>query len=269
MTIEMVGLDELIPSEILESVGPKATQAILENIANAAWAEWKRLAENELFTSRNDYVTSIQPVKMGKGVATISLVGQLANLIEEGMDSVDMHDTLLGPNVPISEVGEFGKHIKFMPGGGMGFYRAVPFRHAVPTSGGTVGMPMGRAYGASQAVADSQALGKAVYAKAKKLKGTTSVPYGKTKYGGRLEAGLAPKLKAHHSVDIYAGMIRSRKKYQSATQSQYTTFRTISTGSPGWLRPATQGKFYSQQVNTFVQKIAPQAFEAYVKAMTG
>lgn len=266
MTVEIENLDQMIPNEVLDMLNPEATQEILSNIADAARNEWIRLAGEGLFTSRGDYIAGIQPVEMKSGMAVITLVGVLANLIEEGMDTLDMHDTLLGPDVPISEPGEYGKHIKFMPGGGMGYYRSIPFRHGTPESGGAVGQPMGRQYGGHEAVEDAKKLGKAVYDAAKKLKGTTSDEF-KTKYGGRLKAGMAPKLKPHHSTDIFAGMIKERKTYEKARQSQYMTFRTISTGSPGWIRPATTGKFYSQQVGAFVQKIAPQAFSAYVGAL--
>ena len=266
MTVEIKDLDQMIPDEILDLLTPEATQEILSNIADAARNEWIRLAGEGLMTTRGDYIRGIQPVEMKPGVAIVALVGQMPNLIEEGMDTLDLHETLLGPNVPISEPGEYGKHLTIDPKTfRTGYYRAIPFRHSVPDSAGAVGQPMGRAYGGHDAVQDAKKLGQAVYDAAKKLKGTTSDPEGgKVKYGGRLKAGMAPLLKPHHSTDIFAGMIKERKKYQKATQSQYTTFRTISTGSPGWIRPATTGKFYSQQVGAFVQKIAPQAFSAYV-----
>ena len=269
MTVELTNLDELIPSEILDALSPEVAQMILSNIADAARAEWIRIAGSELSTTRRDYLSGIQPVEMKPGLATISLVGQLPNLIEDGMDAVDMHDTLLGPNVPISDVGSYGKHLKVTPGGGLGYYRSIPFRHGTPGSGGAVGTAMGKQYGSHEAVADAKKLGKQVYAQAKKLKATTSQFGEKTKYGGRLPAGLAPKLKSSHKTDIFAGMIREEKTYRNATQSQYTTFRTISTGSPGWLRPATPGRFYAQQVGSFVQKLAPQALTSFVEGLSG
>lgn len=267
MTVDITNLDELIPSEILDALSPEVTQRVLADIADAARAEWIRIAGAELFTTRRDYLAGIQPVEIKPGMAIISLVGQLPNIIEEGMDALDMHDTLLGPNVPISEPGRYGKHLKVMPGGGLGYYRAIPFRHGSPGSGGAVGQPMGRQYSGHQAVEDAKKLGKKVYGAAKKLAATTSEPMGKTAYGGRLPAGLAPKLRSHHKTDIFAGMIREEKTYEKATQSQYMTFRTISTGSPGWLRPATPGRFYSQQVGEYVQRLAPQAFAAFVEGL--
>ena len=89
-------------------------------------------------------------------------------------------------------------------------------------------------------------------------------------YKGRLEPGLAPKLKDHHKTDIFAGMIRERKTYEETTQSQYFTFRTISTdmtdedgnrvpATEGWRRGPITGRNYAQEVAKFVGKIAKRA----------
>lgn len=272
MSVEITNLEDMIPKAVMDALSPEMVQMVLADIADAARAEWIRIAGAELFTSRRDYLAGIQPVVLDKmaGTATIALVGQLPNLIEEGMDAVDLHDTLLGPNVPVTPPGEYGKHLKIDPKTfATGYYRAIPFRHGTPGTGGAVGQEMGRQYSGHEAVEDAKKLGKKVYGAAKKLAATESEPYGATKYGGRLPAGMAPKLRPHHKTDIFAGMIREEKTYEKATQSSYTTFRTISTGSPGWLRPATPGRFYSQKVSQYVQKLAPQAFAAFAEGLGG
>lgn len=268
MTVEILNLDKMIPQAVQDMLGPKVMERILSDVADASRNEWIKIAGASLSTTRQDYIAGIQPVQIKPGMAVISLVGQLPNIIEEGMDAVDMHDTLLGPNVPISPPGEYGKHLTIDPKTfKTGYYRAIPFRHATPGTTGAVGAAMGTQYEGHEAVADAKALGKKIYRRAKKLEGTTSEPFGKTSYGGRLPAGLAPKLRPHHQTDIYAGMIRERKTYAKSTQSQYMTFRTISTGSPGWLRPKTTGRFFSLKVSEYVQKLAPQAFSAFVEGM--
>lgn len=259
--IEVQGLDLVVPVEIAEAMTDEILEGVLRNIADAARAEWGRLAGETLHSTRQTYIDGLQPVEVANGVATITLSGLLPNLLEDGMDAMDMHDTLLGPNVPVSPVGERGKHLSIDPHTGkVKFYRAIPFRHMV----GDQGAGFGRPYSGHEAVADAAALGREIYGQAKKLKGTTSTPYGGSEYGGRLPAGLAPKLKPHHAVDIYAGMIKMQKKYVAATGGQYATFRTISTGSPGWLRPATPGVHLAAKVSSFIGQIAPQAFSAYV-----
>ncbi len=269
MIIE-VDLSGLVPVE-LQGLSPLAFEPLLQDIAEAARDQWIKIAGAELRTSRRDYLESIQAVEFKKGVASIALVGQLANLIEQGMPQTDLRTTLLGPNVRISAEGEFGKHLVIRPTGEVGYYRAVPFRHAVPDTGGAVGQAMGSQY--KDVVDDAEKLGRDVYGEAKKLKATVSDPYKGTKWGGRLTASDmeklgVPKLKPHHAVPIFQGMVRERKTYEKARQTQYMTFRTISTLVPtGWIRPATEGRHYGQKVAEYVRQTAPAALEAYVKGM--
>lgn len=277
--IEVANLDRMVPAEIFGLLSEDAIQSIVEELADAARAEWVRIAGAELRTTRRDYLAGIQPVVREGSVATISLVGMLPNLIEQGMDEVDLHDTLLGPNVPVAPLGERGKHQRWRRGPDEteepdGYYRAIPFRHSTPGTTGAVGQPMGRPF--EGVVKDAGALAKQVYKAAKALEGSTSQPGGPTKWGGRLAEGLAPKLKAFHATDIYAGMVRMEKTYVKATQSQYVTFRTISVdgtgagvGSSPWIRPATPGRSFAKRVSEYVGQIAPQAFDAYVKEATG
>lgn len=255
-----VDLHQILPPGVLESLSEEAVQQMLADIAEAARDKWVQLAQAELTTSRRDYVAGVQAVELSPGMAVIALVGELPNIIEQGMDATDMHDTLLGPNVPVAPVGSRGKH----PKAGGGYYRAIPFRHGTPTSGGASGAPMGRVYRGHSAVEDAMKLGKQIHAQAKKLAATTSLPGKGTKWGGKLPAGLAPKLKEHHKTDIYAGMVRNEKTYTKTTQSSYSTFRTISTGSPGWMRPATEGRNLAEQVSAFIAQLAPQTLEAYL-----
>jgi hypothetical protein len=263
--IEYTDLEKMLPPGLIDAMSQAAVDEVLANIMEAARAEWIRIAGAELFGTRRDYINGIQPVQFKPGQGIISLVGELPNIVEHGMERTDMHDTLLGRSVPTVPPGQRGKHRKQDRSG---YYRAIPFRHATPGSGGASGQPMGRAYSEHEAVEDSRKLGKEVYAAAKKLSATKSEPYGGVGYGGRLPAGMAPKLKEHHAVDIYAGMVRAEKKYKKATQSQYVTFRTISTDSPGWIRPSTlPGKQYSQRVVAFINKIAVGAFQAYVEGV--
>jgi len=268
--IESVDISGFLPEEMLESFSDTAMKVILEQIAAAARAEWIRLAGEAFNSTKRDYINGIQPVRIKGMTATISLVGMMPNMLEEGMAEVDMHDTLLGPNVPVSLPGQRGKHER-KDGG---FYRSIPFRHGTPSSSGS--SAMGRPYSGHEAVADAKALGRAIYAAAKKLNPTTSQPGEGSKYGGRLKGDTVkykgkkltiPKLKDHHKSHIYQGMIRSTKTYEKANQGQYTTFRTIATGSDGWIRPATPGKFLAKEVSAFVARIAPQSFDSFLKGL--
>jgi hypothetical protein len=260
MTMETNG--PTIPEELLGVFTKHAVDAVLTNIAEAARSHWIKLAGDGLHSTRRDYIAGIQPVDIMSGKATITLVGVLPNLIENGMDRLDLHATLLGPKVPVAPLGERGKHAR-QDGG---FFRAVPFRHRAPTSSAAGGQRFGDPYQGHEAVADARKLGREIYAMARARAPTTTQPYGGPARAGEcLAAGLAPKLKPHHAIDIYAGLIREEKTYERATQSQYFTFRMISTGSPGWIRPATRGVHHAQEVARFAARIAPQAFQAYAE----
>jgi len=133
MSVEILNLEEIIPKGLMEMYNPKLAEMVLRDIADAARNEWIRVAGKALNTTRRDYLAGIQPVEFKPGAAVISLVGVLPNAIEEGQAAYDMHETLLGPNVPVSAPGEYGKHLKIDPNTfKTGFYRAIPFRHATP-----------------------------------------------------------------------------------------------------------------------------------------
>lgn len=252
--------------------------AIAANVAKAARAEWIRLAgESKLTTTNRDYIAGIQPIhRRSKGEYVVSLVGKLPHILEEGMEETDLRNTLLGPNVPVAPPGQSGKH-KSKSGG---FYRSIPFSHAGPNAGGGGGLiPMGRPYSGHDMVGDSRALGRDVYAQAKALapKGDPFKPSGErlvsptflAKGPGFTARMQVPKLKPHHKTDIYSGMVRAvQVDRRGREQNTFTTFRTISTDNPeGWIRPATEGLHLAAQVSEYVARIAPMAFEEYVKGL--
>jgi len=271
--IEIKNLEIGLPANLIAGLPDSIVMKALEDVAEAARAEWIRLAGAGLHTTRQSYINGIQPVVMAPGMATITLVGVLPNVIEQGMPILDLRTTLLGPNAK-------GKH-KAKEGH---YYRAIPFRHATPGSAGqqeeaegvgrvigaNVGIPMGKSY--AGVVADAKQLGREVYKKAKRLRASVSAPHTQTRWGGRLaeKAAGTPKLREHHATDIYAGMVRMEKVYGGGKpQSHYMTFRTISEKVPvGWIRPATEGKHYAESVGKFVGEIAPATFAAYVAGLS-
>lgn len=279
--IEILNVEDIIPLELVYALDAMAVRAVMQDVVDGARAYWIQLASKEFHTTKSEYIAGIQEVNwVSDDTAVISLVGFLPNMLEQGQAQIDMHDTLLGPNVPVAPLGSKGKH----PRADGGFYRAVPFRHRTP--GNTAhGVGMGQPHEKMLGTEWAKQLGKDVYGAAKKLAPTTTDPYsGKTKWGGRLDTSslmskgeqiFVPKLKSYHATDPYSGMVRQEKTYQGATQSSYSTFRTISVdaggqgvGSSPWIRPATQGKFLAQQVAEYVgTRLAPQAFQAYVDGL--
>jgi hypothetical protein len=193
-------------------------------------------------------------------------VGQLANALERGQDAYDMHDTLLGPNVPVvkARAGLKGKHEK---ADGSGYYRVIPFRHQAPGTEGLFGSPIGSPYVATLGVKEAAALGERIYAMAKKLTPTQGMPGEKIRWGQSLPGHMAgPKLSLEHHSPIYAGLYKQSKTYEQATQSSYVTFRTISTGSPGWRRKKTEGLHFADKVKQFAdQTLVPQIFTSLMQ----
>jgi len=253
-------ISDVVDEALLASFNEGQLETVLLDIAAGARAYWIQLAGKRLTSSRRDYINGIQQIDVDGLTASIELVGVFPNMVELGASPYDMHETLLGPNVPIASPGQSGKR----QAADGHFYRAIPFRHQTPgTAGQGGGPPMGRAYEGHPLVKNAAKLGKAVYAKAKQLKPTSGQSGGKVNYGGRLQAGLAPKLKPAHSTDIYAGMVRQEKTYAKAAQSTFTTFRMISDAVPTkWQHPGIEAAELAADVEKFVDKIAPAAFGA-------
>jgi len=276
--ITVLNLENLIPLELVSALNENAILEVMRDIVDAARDHWIKLAGQHFHTTKTEYINGIQPVDwQSMDTAVISLVGMLPNLLEKGMGAKDMHDTLLGPNVPTVPLGQKGKH-QNKDGG---YYRAIPFRHRTPGAGAH-GAPMGKALEKLLGPGLAKQFGKDIYNAAKKLAPSLSDPYtGKTAWGERLDAPQVPKLKPYHATNPYQGMVKLQKTYGAhidilnKPQSQYMTFRTISvdgqgnpTGSSPWIRPATPGANLAHEVADYVStRLAPMAFQAYVDSI--
>ena len=261
-----------MPGNFVGQLGDELINRVLDDVAGYAMSKWQALAKDKLHSTLGTYTKGIQPVVKnesgGTSSRTLELTGELALALENGQKAYDMHDTLLGPNVPVVPAGKGlkGKH----PKKDGGFYRAIPFRHTNPDSAGLIAPAMGKAYEQNLGVQEAAALGKQIYRQAVQLTQTTGMPGQKITWGGRLAAGLAPKLRPHHAVDIYAGMVKQSKFYEQVSQSSYASFRTISTNSPGWFRKETPGLHLLEQVKTFVESsVIKQAFEDVLEELGG
>lgn len=256
-------ITDFAPPGLIEGLTEAVALQAIRAIADQARDTWITLAQEQLTESQLDYINGIQQVTADSSQPMglqIVLLGDVPNQIEAGSPSVDMRTYLLGPKVPVVPVGSGmkGKHQ-----GKKGFYRAIPFSHQNPGGVGVTGTPIGRPYAGHPAVANVNEMAAAIWKAAKKLAPSHGMPGGKITYGGRLPAGMAPKLRSHHKSDIYAGLIRSQKTYAKATQSTFTTFRTISTNGTGWIRGAVAGKNLCGKVAEEVRtRIAPETFQA-------
>lgn len=262
-----IAISQMIP-ESLTALAGSVMESLLDDVAEMARAKWMALARTELTSSREAYLNAIQPIEGSEGERTIRLVGWLANAVEQGIEGFDLRDTLLGPRSRLRHVAADGSA-----------YGRVPFRHAGPGGAGLHGQPMGRQYGPTaehsrglgglMSAEQARSMGENIYRAAKALDQTTSFQGGKTlhgtAWGGRLPAGLAPKLAEHHVTDIFAGMVRVRHTYQKATQTQYMTWRTISERiTRGWYHPGITARNLAERVRDHVEDRLPKIIRAAV-----
>lgn len=217
-------------------------------LAEMCRSEWIRQAQRELHSSAADYIAGIQPVEISGNWASVTLVGDLPNDVENGKAPFDMKPGLLaGPNAKMGKSGRFN---------------TVPFRHGTPgTTGKRVGTPM--------PITGLSAKDKpvsAIYVAARKLSPSLEGSGGKTIWGGRTGDfggyGIQTQLPVKggrpgaytFKASPYAGMVKTAKTYGKATQNQYTTFRRVSENSNpnSWWHPGLQAKHLAERVRIYL-----------------
>jgi len=230
----------------------------LQGIGSAARHEWIKVAKRELNTTAQDYIRGIQDIETDGMRVTISLVGVLPNMVEQGMSAFDMRQTLLGP----------GSNAKTAKDGSR--YNTVPFRHGTPGTGGrNVGRPMPRAI---------HNVAKALEPTMSRPGGLKAGPGGHTvAYGERIHPGMpmgraAKKImerreQPHHTASIYAGMIKQLKVYgpvkKGEGQHSYHTFRRISSRvTSGWQHPGISARLIHRKVQKYIARVQGQMIKA-------
>lgn len=248
-----------------------AMLAALPEIAEAVRNDIVAQAQRTLTSAGSDYTQNVHllqiPLNAGtKGeatFATIVLTGWLANAVEHGWAGGDMKPGLLaGRNARVTKDGKR--------------YNVVRFRQGTPGSSGRSFEAMGavhQAHGMSKS--DAEQLGRRIHKEAKALAATTSHPGAGTSWGGRLEAGLAPKLSNRtsgykHKSDIFAGMVRQEKTYAAATQNSYMTFRAVSDNSDpdAWMHPGILRHDFFGKAAQKVPQIAALIFDGMLAGVS-
>ena len=222
-----IGLDLSDISDVAPRRGEfnRIAQMIVERAANEVYNEIHRQANDNLNSTRQTYKRNINRPEIGRLKASITLTGQLPNMIEQGASAFDMKDG-------------FSRSRKAKRTRGGGWHLTIPFRYA---SAGAVG----------ENEAFAGVLPAEVYGLAKGLKGKTTREGGKK--GGRLDmnqlgavghgvigkrkgisgSGLSESQEAEytHKAPKFLGLQRNQKTYQAATSSSYVTFRRVSSNS--------------------------------------
>jgi hypothetical protein len=265
----VINLDfsEILPPGLFEILTEELEERILDDLAAGARAKWIRLAQQELRSSKRDYINAIQDIESETGLRTIRLVGWLANAVEQGIDAWDLRLTLLNANARESKDGHR--------------YRPIPFRHGTAGTQGEAGTPMGTRYGPQGAMSrafaregvmgggEAASMGRAVHRAAKKLRGGQSLGDPTRVKMGRSMVQV-PRLAPWHKTDLYAGMKRVEKTYGKATQAHYMTFRTISSrNTTGWIHPGIEARNLAERVEAHVEELVSGVIKQALSAAIG
>lgn len=239
--VNMTQLFQSMSAALSPTQAREVARAVLPGLSSAALQYWKKLAQTELRSSSRDYVAGVQLIEKDEETHEIVLTGMLPNMVENGWPGGDMRTWML--RSPKAKTAKDGSK-----------YMSIPFRHGTPGTGGrNVGNEMPAA----------------IHKSAKKLSATLTSPHsGRTLWGERLSLGTARSKEARdilqtkkspwHTTSIFTGMIRNEKTYDSATQSSYFTFRTISTKSRdprSWMHPGIAPKHFAERTTQHLETI--------------
>jgi hypothetical protein len=177
----------------------------------------------------------------GSSGASISVftLKKIAEELENGKGKWDMKPALL--NGPKAKMGKKGK------------YNIIPFRH-----------------GTSNEHAPNnnfKTMPQEIYRQARQLKASVRSGSGMA-WGGRLPATSAaasnPTTGYQHKSDVHKGMVRIEKKYKSATQNKYMTFRVVSSNSDpaSWWHPGYEAHHIARGVGEYCKPAVEQMLHA-------
>lgn len=206
----------------------------------AVHAKWQEIAQRKLRTTLIDYLSGLNadesvqyPYNGNYGEGLITLVGKVANSLEQGWKPFDM------------KAGFERSPKTHRTADNKGWYAHVPFRHRTP---GTSGVAVG-----------GQAMPADIYVQAKNLKagdlllGTETSHPPQTSWTGY-----------QHKNGLYEGMQRVTKQYDSSVGAQYATFRTVSSKSDpkAWWHPGYRGAHVMNELEPFAQDTLNKVFNS-------
>lgn len=234
---------------------PKASdkKAITKQLGAAAMQFWKQQAQQGLRGTSRDYVAGLQHRWYDNNQVTITLSGQLPNMLEQGWPGGDMRDWML--KGPSAKAGKDGR-----------MYTTIPLRHGTPgTSGRNVGAPMPKAiHNVAKALAPTLSRPGGLHG----MSGGQHTVYGQKlhpdvrRMGKQAKEILTTKQRPWHSTSIYMGMIRKEHRSPGgAKSSAFTTFRRISLSSSGeghWIHPGIKARNYAKATQNHIESIAQQ-----------
>jgi len=231
-------------------LSPDDRKARMRRVAEIVLAEWSAEARQRLRSSLPSYLKSLAIREVTDTRAVVSLPGpgvgagvsQLARIVEFGMGPggigtegpYDVRKYLLRAST---------RNIRW---GKNGPYLNVPFgvsSKAILAAGGRSALKRARELSATRS--DHRA--------------------GRTAWGSRLPAGLAPLAKPHHASDPLSGLVRRSSTYSKAGGSQtsgYTTWRRASlnaSSEKAWISKGVKARHLADIVNTRLPELLKEA----------
>jgi hypothetical protein len=203
--------------------------AIVYGLRDELGRNWAQIAKNELKSTRNEYLMSLEPQDEGPLAASVVLTGQLPNMIENGATAFDMQEGFKNS----------GK-VKFTKSGA--WYLTIPFRHATPGA-------------LAENEAFTSVMSDELYRLVRKMRvvNEANLPdeYQHTDVRPEItdNSGNVVYEAYKHKGPKMAGLTQYKKWYQSATQSQYMTFRRVSENSDdlAWKHPGMSAKHFGDR----------------------
>ncbi len=225
-------------------------QHALRLTAEASRQEWVRIARQRLRTTAKTYISSIGPVEMGRGTATIRLRGdtpggKLANALEQGAGPFDLKRGLL-KSPKVSHTKEGNKP-----------YIHVPFQLKTPGGG---------ARGAEPSV-----MPRSIYRLASQLGVGEQMKLPKKYEDYGIKTRLSPDIArwGHYTwkTSPYQGITRTQTvggAHLPAGKSAYMTFRTVSKNSDpsSWIHPGFRARNCMEMQS---KKIPIQSFKKGIR----
>lgn len=202
----------------------------VQNAVIALWAMEARAGLGVSSRSTSEYVRSIGPAA-GDGYVRVELVGTFPNMLEQGM----------GPG-GVGTEGPYNLADVILKAGTQNLQQTRDGRMFV-------NVPFSHSAAAIKAAGGGGKTGAGAYAAAKSLAPAVMGADGRTAWGGRLPAGVVPKLRDDHATDPLAGLVRIQAGYsQGVSQSQYRTFRRLIQGGKAWMHPGIRARHIASKV---------------------
>ncbi len=241
-------------SKLLDALGFSDAEALSrsQTLADLVLAEWSAEARNKLNTTRAAYLRSLQvrnvtPRGFICGLPASPATAIIAHMVEQGMGSGGIGTT--GPyDVRKYLLRSSTRNIRRARDGSL--YLNVPFGHPAK---------------------DIKAQhGAHIAAAARRLAATTTDANRQTRYGGRLPAGLVPKMRPHHVTDPLAGLVRLGSTYSrrggggARTQTGgYRTWRRASYANSdpdAWMSSGIEARRIMDDVARAIPSLSSQVY---------